>query len=270
MNPLKSFSFLMTVLMALSFSACDDDDDDNNQPKSNSLKVNFQHQVDGDSLVFDTLKYRNKAGEAYGVTKLEYIITDFRLYKGDGNFETITTAQYINPQQSATTSFTLKDLPKDQFQQVSFVFGIRESRNKSGNLPQESNFANMGWPPNNGGGYHYMRMNGIHDSAGSRDGFTTHLGHTKKWNLDSMPPTLMEDQVKSYAFEVKLDVGNLTLEDNQAEMTVIMDLNNWYQNPNTYKFTPMKMEGIMKNQQKQQALMENGKKDVFRLGDVQD
>lgn len=262
------------VVIALSIGlvlpACDDDDNDNNaEPESSSLKVSFNHEVDGDTLVFDDMRYTNEAGEDYGVTKLEYIVTDFRLYKDEENFEEVSTSQYINPKEPATTTFTLQDLPAGEYQQVSFVFGIRDSKNKSGNLPSTSNFNNMGWPPNNGGGYHYMRMNGIHDSAGFEDGFTTHLGRNKKWNLDTMPPTLEEDQLKSFAFEVKMDTETINLQGNQVQMEVIMNLNNWYHNPNTYEFSTMKVEGIMKNRQKQQVLMENGKEDVFRLGSME-
>ena len=269
MKPFKSMGLLL-LSTGLFLTACDDDDNGNNpEPSANSLEVSFKHEVDGEPLVFDTMQYQNEAGETYGVTKLEYIITDFKFYKAEGGSTSIPTSQYINPEKPATTTFTLKDIPEGNYDQVSFVFGIRESKNKSGNLPQTSNFANMGWPPNNGGGYHYMRMNGRHDSAGFEDGFTTHLGHTKKWNMDTMPPTLIEDQVKSYAFEVKMETKNLSIPGDQAAMEVVMNLNNWYHNPNTYQFSTMKMEGIMKSQQKQKVLMENGKQDVFRLGNLQ-
>ncbi len=250
--------------------ACDDDDDSKNaEPESSTLQVRFKHEVDGDTLVFDDMRYTNEAGEDYGVTKLEYIVTDFRLYKDETNFEEVSTSQYINPQKPETTSFTLEDVPEGEYQQVSFVFGIRDSKNQTGNLPSNSNFNSMGWPPNNGGGYHYMRMNGIHDSAGFDDGFTTHLGRNKKWNFDTMPPKLAEDQTKSFAFEVKMDTENFQIPSSPVEMEVIMNLNNWYRNPNTYEFSTMQLEGIMKSRQKQQVLMENGKEDVFRLGSMQ-
>lgn len=271
MRNLKSYLAATLVTLGIGLAACDDEGDELSSPDSeaSSLTVKFNHTVDGDSLVFGNKQYENEAGEIYSVTKLEYIITDFRLYKSESNYEEIITSHYINPEKTETTTLTLNDLPNGDYQQISFVFGIREERNESGNLPQTDNFANMGWPPNNGGGYHYMRMNGRYDSAGQfEDNFTTHLGHTKKWNLDSMPPTLIKDSVRSYAFEVKLDQSSVELQGENAEMNVAMNVNNWYRQPNTYHFDSLKMEGIMKNQKRQQMLMQNGKGDVFKLRNI--
>ncbi len=277
MRYLTSSTILLSAILILALSSCDDDGDDyNNTPPSddnaNTLRISFEHEVNGDSLVFNETRYENKAGQRYEVTKLEYIVTDFRLYTDATSYEEISTSQYINPEQPGTTSFTLNDLPNGDYEQVAFVFGIREEENQSGNLPSSRNIANMGWPPANGGGYHYMRMNGNYESDSTQGVFTTHLGHTKQWALDTTisgvqdTAVVTDETVKGFAFEVKLAGSAVELSNGtNASMTITMDLNNWYQNPNTYSFPPSGKSGIMRKQRRQQTLMENGMQDVFRL-----
>ena len=268
----------LSAVLILALSSCNDDDGDgyNNSPSpdgnANTLRISFGHEVNGDSLVFDEMRYENKAGQRYGVTKLEYIVTDFRLYTDATSYEEISTSQYVNPEKTGSTSFTLNELPDGDYEQVSFVFGIREEKNRSGNLPSSRNIANMGWPPGNGGGYHYMRMNGNYESDSAQGVFTTHLGHTKQWALDTTvngvqdTAVVTDETVKSFAFEVKLPGSAVELSNgSNASMTITMDLNNWYQNPNTYRFPPSEKAGIMQRQSRQQTLKENGMRDVFQL-----
>lgn len=270
----RTFLFILAFSLIYGITACDDDDD-NPAPSSggsdNQLQVAFQHTVNGDSLMFNEQRYTNAAGEQFGVTKLEYIVTDFRFYRQDQTYAQVDTSLYVNPGGAAGTSFTLNAVPSGDYEAVSFVFGIQKGKNQTGNLPSTNNFANMGWPSRNGGGYHYMRMNGTYTADSIQGVFTTHLGNTKQWALDTTingatdTAILLDETVEHFAFEVKLGNSAIDMTNGDARLVIEHNLANWYQNPNTYSFAALQSPGIMRKQNKQQALMENGMRDVFSL-----
>ena len=270
MKHFTTFSVVVLLTLPFLFLSCNDDDDDNGaspndaQNQTGNVTFSFSHNIDGQYLLFDSMKYTNKAGEQYGVKKLEYILTDFRLFKANGSIVAYDTSHYVNPNKDGTKSLTFENLPKGDYNAMAFTFGIDSSKNQTNKLPNTQNFNNMSWPEINGGGYHYMRMNGVHDSSGSEDGFTTHLGHSKKWDMSTNPPS-PTGPLQDFSFEVKIDNINLSVNDNTWKLMVGMDLNKWYENPNTYKFSSLENEGIMMNQTIQQTLMENGRKDLFSL-----
>jgi len=64
-------------------------------------------------------------------------------------------------------------------------------------------------------------------------------------------------------FDTQLNIDNNT---GNLEYSVNMNINNWYQNPNTVNLAPM----IMMDMQKQMQLMNNGMTDVFTLQGILD
>lgn len=250
----KFKSYLAFIFIAIFFIQCDNDDDDNGSPKDNqeqtgTINMSLNHEVNNQDLAYDTMLYKNEAGEDFGVTKLEYIITELRLYKGENDFEEISFSHYANPKQAATQNLTIKDVPAGDYNRVTFRFGVDSANNQAGNLPNSPDYNNMGWPME-GGGYHYMRMNGIYDSSGFQDGFTTHLG-----------PAMGNH----YSFEVELANSDIQIDGGDNwQLNITMEMANWYKNPNTYAFGDLNSEGIMNNPQAQETLMENGQ-DVFEL-----
>jgi hypothetical protein len=96
------------------------------------------------------------------------------------------------------------------------------------------------------GGYHYMRCEGTWD-AGSM-GFATHTG-----------PSMGMD----FSFEVSMDTDVVITTGGTTTVTLQMDVNEWYANPNLYDF--MDHDGpIMGNTATQALLRQNGA-DVFTI-----
>jgi len=65
------------------------------------------------------------------------------------------------------------------------------------------------------------------------------------------------------SFDTQLNIDNNT---RNLEYSINMNINNWYQNPNTVNLAPM----IMMDMQKQMQLMNNGMTDVFTLQGILD
>ncbi len=232
--------FVVAVFMLI---ACEDDntgDPNGEDTKTGTIKLAFNHEVGSQSpLLLDTMLYTNKAGNHYGVSKLEYIVTRFRFHKKDGEYVERDTAHYRKAGDKGTMTLTLNNIPHGTYEKVTFIHGLDSASNKTNALPPKQVFNNMGWPD---GGYHYMRMNGNYDSAGNTDVFTTHTG-----------PTNGEDHSVLVALEQSFKV-----DDADRKVNIVMDLNQWYQDPHAYDFSELKSERIMGNPSRQDILEANG------------
>lgn len=262
---LLSLFALLLISFSVVFSACNEDEkkevktpevDKSKEPFD--LEISFNHQVGDENLMFNDRRYENKAGNKYEVTKLEYIASRFRLHREGGEIVEYDTAVYVNAKRDETKSFVLKDVPYGSYEKITFVHGLDSATNQSNALPPTQNLNNMAWPEMLGGGYHYMRMNGNYDSVGNEDVFTTHTGHTKG----------QDGEIHENFVEVTLEEFEDDFFDQNATMiTITMDLNKWYQDPNTYNFAELEKEGIMGNQSIQQKLQENGQ-NVYSVKNV--
>jgi len=217
-----------------------------------TLVINFDHMVDGSMLQLNIGSYMNAAGNTYSVSKLEYVTSHFHLHPEDHDdpeFES-DEPHYRTEADASTRSLTLTDVPAGSYHELSFVFGIPGADNVPGAYPG-LDLDGMAWPnvPPMQGGYHYMRCEGTWD-AGS-GGFLTHTG-----------PSMGMD----FSFEVSFDTDVVISTGETTTVTLYMNVNNWYANPNLYDF--MDHDGpIMGNTATQLLLQQNGG-DVFSIASV--
>ena len=109
----------------------------------------------------------------------------------------------------------------------------------------------MLWPNDNGGGYHYMKFEGKYDSLSTgtaKKGFNLHTGGTM-----GMP----------YHFNVMLENSAFTQSEDDLNLELTMDLNEWFTGIENYDFTNYGMM-IMMNADAQSAIKANGAS-VFSL-----
>ena len=103
----------------------------------------------------------------------------------------------------------------------------------------------MFWPYMMGVVYHYMKLEGAYNNDSTF--YNTHTGGTM--GID-------------YSFKNKFEISlNTTDEDKIAEINFNMEINNWYQNPNSINLEP----AIMSDMTKQGQLQINGMTDVFSI-----
>ena len=214
--------------------ACGDSDDDQGE-----VTVLFNHTVAGADLKHEDILYTNAAGNEYGVTRLEYIVSDIALETAGGKRVELAEFHYRNAFVSATRSVAAK-VPGGQYAALHFTFGIDGAKNETGALPSVDHFNNMAWPTPMGGGYHYMRLEGLFRTDDGEGAFLTHTG-----------PAGGED----FSFAVSLPLF-LTVSGDEWAIAVIMDLNEWYDEPSLYDFSGR--GGIMGNADAQLILQGNG------------
>ncbi len=195
--------------------------------------------------------YHCAAGHKFQVHRLKYYLSNFNFQNADGTEFQSGHVQYIDLEDPSTLSMVLQDVPQGEYTGMSFIIGLDELTNVDGGLPNTLTNINMEWPLPGDQGYHYMKLEGRYDSLG--------MGPVKNFNLHTGATGGNQNYV-----QVQLPFANsINVTGGTWNINLVMDLNEWLQNPHVYDFEafgPM----IMANQDAQQMLKENGA-DVFSV-----
>ena len=233
---------ILISIIAFLFTACDKD-----KPITTDITINFTHTVDGSDLIANSMIYTNEAGENYDVQTLKYLISNITLHD-DLGYTVLKDIHFIDISDESTFSFTYDNVPNNNYHAISYTMGLDTVKNISNKYVNEDFHSEMFWPEPNGGGYHYMKLEG--DFNDSLSGYGTHTGGT-------MGGDYSFNNVNDISLTVDDDLGNVSI-------NIDMELNNWYQTPNQIEFSSYGM-GIMMNMMMQMNIQMNGITDVFSV-----
>jgi len=239
---MKKIILILTVI-GLVFTSCEKD-----KPIATDITINFTHTVDGSNLITDSMIYTNEAGENYDVQTLKYLISDITLHSEDGGSLQLDEVHFIDISDESTFSFTYNDVPNDNYTSISFDMGLDTAKNISNSYNNETWFGKMEWPETNGGGYHYMKLEGTYNTDSTF--YNTHTGGTMGGNYSF-------NNTNNISLTVDEDLGNVSI-------NITMEINNWYNSPNQIEFSSYGM-GIMMNMMMQMNIQMNGITDVFSV-----
>jgi len=254
------------VCILLLFLSCKKDKNpETTNNNTGKIIFSFAHQVNGQPIQFDTLKYINDAGNHYLVSDIKYFISDVILYKSDGTTKMINEwndIYYVDSNIPSTLTWSVYDkISVGSYDSIKFVFGITKEKNKSFmfvNPPE----VNMAWPDIFGGGYHYMMLDGKWiDTTGYLNNFNFHLGIGQLYKGTTFNTDSITGYVQNY-FTVKLPNSSFTIKSGETkEIQIIMQVDSWFKTPYIFDFN--KWGGsIMQNQLAMQIAKENGS-DIF-------
>ena len=238
---MKKILLILTV-MGLVFTSCEKD-----KPITTDITINFTHTVDGSDLITNSMIYTNEAGENYDVQTLKYLISNITLHD-DLGYTVLKDIHFIDISDESTFSFTYDNVPNNNYHAVSYTMGLDTAKNISNKYVNEDFHSEMFWPEPNGGGYHYMKLEG--DFNDSLSGYGTHTGGTMGMDYSF-------NNINDISLIVNDDLGNV-------DVNINMEINNWYKTPNQIEFSTYGM-GIMGNMQMQMDLKQNGMTDVFSI-----
>ncbi len=211
----------------------------------------FKHEVNGFELQTGVMNYTNLAGNLYQVDELQYFISEVTLNTADGQELLISSdngIHYIDAATPSTLTWNPQDyLPVTDYASISFVFGINETKNKTGlfvNPPERDMF----WPDLMGGGYHYMKMNGKWKATGdTTKAFNFHLGI----GLKAGETTMYQNYFK-VTLPLNIHAGTLS-----NTYTITMNIEKWFESPNLWNWNVIGGQ-IMQNQVAMRKATENG------------
>ena len=234
-------TLFITSLIIMTFSSCE-------KPNQTDLTINFTHTVDAEELTTNSMVYSNSAGENYDVRTLKYLISDITLHAENENEIILSDIHFIDISEESTFSFTVEDLPNNNYTSISYKMGLDTIKNTNNLHINESYHSAMAWPETNGGGYHYMKLEGAYNNDSTF--YNTHTGGTMGGD---------------YSFN-NVDNISLTIDDDLGDVSINinMEINNWYNSPNQIDFSSYGM-GIMMNMMMQMDIKMNGITDVFSV-----
>ena len=169
MKTVSQFRILIAVFsLFFLFSNCSKDKDQIQiTPTSGDWVMRIKYNIDGTSMLFDTLTYQNEAGNVYSINRLQYYISGIRFEKADGTFIKSDTVIYVDARSHNPTDILLKNMPYGNYHKMKFNIGLDSAQNITGFLPNTTENLNMAWPEMMGGGYHFMKFEGNFSSTGS-------------------------------------------------------------------------------------------------------
>ena len=234
-------TLFITSLIIMIFSSCE-------KPNQTDLTINFTQTVDAEELTTNSMIYSNSAGENYDVRTLKYLISDITLHAENGNEIILSDIHFIDISEESTFSFTVEDFPNNNYTSISYKMGLDTIKNTNNLHINESYHSAMAWPETNGGGYHYMKLEGAYNNDSTF--YNTHTGGTMGGD---------------YSFN-NVDNISLTIDDDLGDVSINinMEINNWYNSPNQIDFSSYGM-GIMMNMMMQMDIKMNGITDVFSV-----
>lgn len=255
-------------MTALAFASCKSDDDGGDPVANTTVDFTFTQNFNGAAIAnsdYETTNYTNENGEVLTLSKLVYLVSDVTFTAADGTVYDAGDYNLIDARNGTNVNFTPGiEIPQGDYT-VSFTFGFDDEDNDLAGGYQDLNSSDGSWavPDPLGGGYHFMRMEGMYtNSIGSIESFQYHTiranSHT---TLPPGPGTL--DELIDTSFVVNL--GTVTI-GADTDIEVQMDVAEWFKNPNQWDLNTW-FTVLMPNFDAQMDMNENGA-GVFSLGTV--
>ena len=228
-------------------------------PQESYLTFVFEHRIDDEEIILDKY-YINAANNKYCLQEIKYFISSVRLYKNDGTKIDIRDKEGIHYvdllYENSLTWTVFQQIPEGIYDSIAFIFGLNETDNHSYRFknPPESN---MAWPEVLGGGYHYMMLNGWFLRGDTiNTPLNIHLGMGQIYQGTTHSADSIIGFVPNY-FNVCLTKSFSIKKDASTTLTIIMNINKWFEDPFLYDFNYWG-GNTMQNQSAMQTLKENG------------
>ncbi len=184
-------------------------------PKAGSLQINFTYMFGQLPIVFNDNKYVNAAKDTFTIEDLKHYFSNFALQKADSSWIQFNNCNLVDVKTGRNTTLTIPSVPAGKYRAIAFDIGIDKVRNSSMSLMGDLDPAwGMYWTWSTG--YVFFRMMGRVPATDA--GYSLDLGGDNNLPHIELPLT---------AFKVKSE---------QAQLTLHMDLNEIFQNPNNYSF----------------------------------
>lgn len=241
--------FLLTAFILFSLSCSKDND--NVPPEETTVNFFFEHFVNDEPALFGSTMYVNEFGNLYSLERLQYFISDIKITGTDGTVYMFDDEYYVDAKVDETLFVeTNQKIPAGNYSSISFIYGLSQEKNTTGRFPNPPESL-MEWPLPMGGGYHYMKLEGKIETAGTTNNFQAHTG-----------PTMGNQNF----VEIELPQSSFVLSGEERTLAIRMNINNWWKTPNVLDLSTV--TGIMGNQEMQLKLKANSD-DVFTYRGIQ-
>lgn len=223
------------------------------------IMIKMNHKYSGAAVLptdFNALKYTNDKGTIHSISKLQYLVSNFVLYKTNGDSIVVNGYNLVDFDNTNSFAYAFPEalhIPNEDYSGIGFTWGFNTADNTSGAYA-DLNAASWSWPAMIGGGYHFMKLEGkFIDSNADTTAYAFHNGTASNSGTH-----------EANHFHVKLNHA-FTLT-NDASITVDMNIEEWFKNPNQWDLDAMHSM-LMPNYNAQIMMNQNGRT-VFSFGSI--
>lgn len=222
--PLKTFFAFAIIFTSGLFSGCGSKEE--GSPYVTVL-LRLTHKVNTLPLEFNQKKFSNAFGQAYSISKLNYIISNVKLRNkatGDFYFEANSYHLVKAQQNPANSEIILLNVPKKKFSEIEFSVGVDNGKNHSDDPVGDLNSANgmaWGWEI----GYKFFEIEGDYTSGSNSGSYVFHIGQ--------------DPCFKTYTFSFKDVTGGSFDVVKPGQILMDVNLESAFGNPNPIDFTVM-------------------------------
>ncbi|MEP2774303.1 MAG: MbnP family protein [Luteolibacter sp.] len=155
------------------------------------IHLDFIHEIGGAPILADSLRYENSRSEAFSITRLDWLATDFSVTLASGDTLVIPDSTVFISTRGGT--FSLPDLPEEKITAISFRIGPNKETNHSdpalytANHPLNPNLNNLHWDWQ--GGYIFLAMEGHWRAPGEKvpGGYAYHFANDPNRTTITLP-----------------------------------------------------------------------------------
>lgn len=227
-----------------------------------NVTLKFTQNIGGTTIQsedFNMLNYTTPEGNVYSVETMQYLISDVRFYKANGDSVMFDGYHFIDMTDESTFAYTLPEkLDHGGYVGIGFNFGFDEEDNVDGAY-NDLNQLSWSSPTMLGGGYHQMKFEGKYiDDNTDTVGFAYH-------SLSTIRKTTPDTTFHANYAHIKLDQSmsiNAT-----THIEIQMDIQEWFQNPNLWDLDTY-FTMLMPNYDAQVMMKENAAT-VFSVGTIE-
>lgn len=129
---MKSIYKILAITLVLTvFVSCSSDDDTATElTGENSVTLEFDNSVGSDDLLLATSSYTNSQNETLTITRLNYIVSNFRLTNDQG--ETFTyekdDSYFVTSEETGDTEVVLENIPAGTYVSITFGVGVDQEK----------------------------------------------------------------------------------------------------------------------------------------------
>lgn len=237
-------------------SSCEKTDPEPEPITTGKMKVTVDFYNGTAPQQYDTLVYTNAAGNQYKVYDIQFFITRLTIYKA-GKATVLngwSNEHYFDANIETTLEWPIPDeITEGNYDSISFTFGFKDDANVSYmfvNPPENK----MVWTERNGGGYHYMKIEGKWlGTNGYLRGFAFHLGRGQIYDVNGDITGYIDN-----SFNISLPNSSVTITAGQTtNIKLRMHVDEWFNNPDIYDHNQYGGD-IMENQEAMSKACGNG------------
>jgi hypothetical protein len=175
------------------------------------LEIAILPRFNNAPLIFDALNNQTVAGQKISVTRLDFIVSDVSLRRADGTWLTQTNEFACISAREGRTSFTLHDIPAENFERIRFQIGLPPAINHAdaaqwpGGHPLNPvvNHLYWGWSSE----YVFLAFEGAWQNGGRRSGFSYHLATDRELMTVELPVEL--NTISTTRLQIAFDVEKI-------------------------------------------------------------